>query len=212
VDESFIVTSEFGWMIGANLDMQPGKVCYGLMDSDLLRHMRENERECLTVCEELVSRDGSYTGEWLDKLEEETFKEQEAGRAKISDTLDEIAEWMGADPETLMETVNRYNSYCANGYDADFLKDPKFMFPVSTPPFYAYKGPSGIDTCIGGLLIDRDQRVLTRQHYPIDGLYAAGVLTSGWCAHNYAFFGSELSYTIYSGRAAGENAAEYIRK
>ncbi len=212
VDESFNVTSEFGWMIGANLDRQPGKVCYGLMDSALLRHMRENERECLTVSEELVSRDGTYPGEWLDKLEEETFKEQDAGRAKISDTLDEIAEWMGAAPVTLKETVKRYNSYCANGYDADFLKDPRFMFPISTPPFYAYKGPSGIDTCIGGLLIDRDQRVLTREHYPINGLYAAGVLTSGWCAHNYAFFGSELSYTIYSGRAAGENAAKYISK
>lgn len=210
VDEGFIVTSEFGWMIGANLDRLPGKVCYGIMDSSLLDHMQKNERDCLTVSEELITnRFCSTEGEWLDRIEEETLKEQEAGRAKIADTLDEIAQWIGADSEILKKTVEQYNGYCKTGYDADFLKDPRFLFPINTPPYYAYRGPSGIDTCIGGLLIDNHQRVLNKEHYPINGLYAAGVLTSGWCAHNYAFFGSEMSYTIYSGRTAGENALDY---
>jgi fumarate reductase flavoprotein subunit len=223
-DESFCVTSEFGWMIGVNVDKQPGKVIYGIVDQALIDHMRRHERAPMTVVEELTTYHGNTEhsltgegagavlkeGEWLDRIEEESRKEQEAGRAIIADTLDEVAEWIGADPGTLKSTIDRYNTYCRLSYDAEFLKDPKFMFPVSTPPFYAYRGLSGIDTCIGGLLIDHGQRVLDKEHFAIPGLYAAGVLTSGWAAHNYAFFGSEMSYTVYSGRTAGVNALQYV--
>ncbi len=37
--------------------------------------------------------------------------------------------------------------------------------------------------------------------------YAAGVMCSGWFSHFYCFFGSEMSYAIYSGRTAGRESA-----
>ncbi len=224
-DEGWNVTSEFGWMIGVNLDKQPGKVVYGIIDAALLEHMQKYEREPMTVCEELVTFRGndSYNtgegtkaaldpGQWLDLVPEETKKEEKAGRAKICNTVAEIAAYIGCDEAELQNTIDRYNSYCKTGYDADFLKDPRFLRSIDTPPYYVYQGPSGIDTCIGGLLIDNHQRVLDTESYAIPGLYAAGVLTSGWCAGNYAFFGSEMSYTIYSGRSAAESAYQYINQ
>lgn len=225
-DEGANCDFDYGWMIGVNLDKQPGKMIYGIVDQGMLEIMREKYRKDMTVCEQLVSMAGrekwreseQHTdggafkeGEWLDYIEEETIKEQEAGRAKICQTLEEAAEFIGCDSEVLKKTVSDYNRYCETGYDEEFLKNPQFMIPYTKAPYYIYQGPSGIDTCIGGLKIDNYQRVLDTQSYFIPGLFAAGVMTSGWCARNYAFFGSEMSYTIYSGRTAGDNAAEYIK-
>ena len=227
-DEATCLTSDFGWMIGVNLDKQPGKVIYGIADTSMIEYMRKNERAPLTVCEELVTFHGNaehsvalnkggeeeaaFTeGEWLDRIEEETKKEEAAGRAKIAQDWEEAAAFIGCDPAVLRKTVEDYNRYCKQGYDEEFLKDSRFMLPLTTPPYYIYRGPSGIDTCIGGLKIDDRQRVLDKDGRVIQGLFAAGVLTSGWCARNYAFFGSEMSYTIYSGRTAGENALAYVR-
>jgi succinate dehydrogenase/fumarate reductase flavoprotein subunit len=46
----------------------------------------------------------------------------------------------------------------------------------------------------------------------IPGLYAAGVMCSGWVNGTYCFFGSEMSFTIWSGRNAGMEASEYLKK
>lgn len=225
-DEGTCLTSDFGWMIGVNLDKQPGKVIYGIANASMVEYLRKNVRAPMTVSEELVTFHGDFEhsvavtgacvdeaalreGEWLDRIEAETKKEETAGRAKIAQSLDEAAAFIGCDPAILKKTVNDYNRFCKQGYDEEFLKDPRFLLPLTTPPYYIYRGPSGIDTCIGGLRIDNCQRVLDRDAFVIPGLYAAGVLTSGWCARNYAFFGSEMSYTIYSGRTAGENALAY---
>jgi succinate dehydrogenase/fumarate reductase flavoprotein subunit len=44
----------------------------------------------------------------------------EAGVIKKADTIEELAEIIGYDPETLAETVAQYNGYCAAGADPDF--------------------------------------------------------------------------------------------
>lgn len=68
----------------------------------------------------------------------------------------------------------------------------------------------GIDTCIGGIKFNSDQEVLNKDLKPIDGLYAAGVATSGFLGHGYSFPGTELGYSVYSGYTAGRLAAEQI--
>lgn len=47
--------------------------------------------------------------EWVDK-----------GVVTKADTIEELAEKLGRDPEALAETVNQYNQYCADGVDPDF--------------------------------------------------------------------------------------------
>ena len=96
-----------------------------------------------------------------------------------------------------------------------FAKDPRYLLPLRTPPFYAIKyGLTIIDT-IGPVRINERMEVLDRQDERIPGFYAAGVVTSGWQSDDYCgdhLLGSALSFSINSGRIAGENAAKYVLK
>jgi len=147
--------------------------------------------------------------EWLDDIREDIRSEEEAGKLKILKTLDEVAEYIGAKPETLKKTIAQYNTYCKNKYDDEFLKDPEFLLPITTPPYYVFKGYQGIDTCVGGLRINHNLEVLNKELYPIKGLYAAGVVTGGWMNQGYGFWGSQMSFVFYSGNTVGKIATEY---
>ena len=87
---------------------------------------------------------------------------------------------------------------------------PRYLEPCGEGPYYVILGRTGIDNPLGGVIIDNRQRVLRPDGSVIAGLYAAGILCSGWFNGTYAYFGSEMSFTIYSGRSAGAEAAHYI--
>ena len=55
-------------------------------------------------------------------------------------------------------------------------------------------------------------RVLNERDIPIDGLYAAGVDigTSDWHTYNTHFTGHSFSFSVNSGRIAGESATKYV--
>ncbi|OGO19647.1 MAG: hypothetical protein A2144_13320 [Chloroflexi bacterium RBG_16_50_9] len=232
-DEAMYVDREWSWMFSMALDRQPDKVCYSLIDESILRFYQE-EKKFYTSTDGMASvksfgsrtqssddkaetKDPHRLSEaeltaWLDTVDEDIHEEEAAGRLKIANTLDEIARWIGCDPETLKTTVAEYNTYCQNKYDADFLKDPQFLLPLTTPPYYAIRAYSGIDTCIGGLRTNHRLEVLNKNLYPIKGLYAAGVVIGNWLGLGYSFMGSNMSFTTYSGYAAGKNAAEFVSK
>jgi succinate dehydrogenase/fumarate reductase flavoprotein subunit len=130
---------------------------------------------------------------------------------KIVDTLDKIAEYIGCNAKTLKTTIADYNTYCQNQYDNEFLKNSQFLLPLTTPPYYVFKGYQGIDTCVGGLRINHRLEVLNKALYPIKNLYAAGVVTGGWLNQGYGFWGTEMSFTIYSGYTAGKAAADNLK-
>ena len=71
-------------------------------------------------------------------------------------------------------SFNRYNELCAAGEDLDFYKDPLWMTPIDTPPFYASKHCSSMTSTRGGLKNDERCRVLDKDGKPIPGLYVAG--------------------------------------
>ncbi len=211
VDEAVWTNSDFGWMLSYAVDKQPGKMSYAIMDEKVYRDMVA-KKECLSFFEELVFAGEPYPGAWLDNLGKDIQHEVAGGRAKVAKTLDEVAAWIGAEPEVLKSTVDTYNTSCKNMYDTEFLKDPRFLMPLSTPPYYIFTGPCGVDSFIGGISISHRMEVLNKQQRPIKGLYAAGVATSGWLHHGYTFYGSDLSYSLYSGRTAGSFAASYAIK
>lgn len=229
-NEAIHATHRFGCIAGVTLQRQPDRICYPIIDENLLRHWIDS-KELVSSLEVGQSRsksdsdfmDGFEPGksrvfdsnpgaaDWLDKLPEDIESEIAAGRAVKTDSIDEIAEFIGCEPGTLNVTISDYNRYCIRGYDNEFLKAEKYLWPVSTPPFYAFRAHQGIDTIIGGISIDHNQRVINTKDQPIKGLYAAGVATSGFLGDGYSFPGSELGYTMYSGYAAGANAAKYIQ-
>ncbi|MBN1367638.1 MAG: FAD-dependent oxidoreductase [Dehalococcoidales bacterium] len=133
------------------------------------------------------------------------------GWVNIANKWDEIAEWMGADPQILESTISKYNSDCENRYDTLFNKNPKYLLPLLTPPFYAVKARADFLSTIGGIKINEYMEVLDKKDIPIPGLYAAGVDTGGWNSDTYNGLlpGNAFGFSVNSGRIAGENAAKY---
>jgi fumarate reductase flavoprotein subunit len=169
---------------------QPDRVSYALFDATI--------RKCFE--------------EKMPELEKALQAEAVKGRVKITVSWDEMAEWVGASPETLKATVENYNTYCCRGHDQDFAKERRYLVPLISPPFYAIKGISAILDTIGGIRINAYMEVLDKQSRPIPGLYAAGVCTSGWESEIYCsdLSASAFSFAVNSGRIAGENALRYV--
>ena len=168
---------------------QPDKICYTLLDSAIRKHYEDTKPG----------------------LEKALQKEARKAKVKIADSWDEIAGWIGADPKTLEDTIEEYNVFCHQGYDAVFAKDRRYLMPLRTAPYFAIKCmPVYLDT-IGGIKINEHMEVMDDCHHPIPGLYAAGVITSGWMAETYCgdLSGSAFGFAINSGRIAGENAAKF---
>jgi hypothetical protein len=98
-----------------------------------------------------------------------------------ADTLEELADYIGFKgtvKQNFLNTVERYNGFCATGRDEDFGKDACLLHALDKPPYYAEpKTGSGVGfflvTC-GGLLTDEYQNVLDQKRDPIPGLYATG--------------------------------------
>ena len=111
--------------------------------------------------------------------------EIENGRLFKCDTLEELAEKLQLPVDTFMATVERYNQLCADGYDADFGKEPYRMTPLDHPPYYGATIGGCLLTTLSGLSIDKDMRVLDRDCNPIEGLFAAGDCSGGVFANNY---------------------------
>jgi len=234
LDEGLWTNSNFGWMESFSIDRQPDQVSYTIFGEDQLKRMiEENEeiglfehiaatQECASkkkkagklntdlVDEKFAFYDAAdFEGYWMQGLMEEIEKEIAGGRCCKCENAEEIARFIGCKrPEAVQASIDRYNMHCKNGYDADFLKAPEHLEKVNAP-YYVFRGYSGVDTFIGGPRINYDLKVVDPDLDPIPGLYAAGVGTSGWLHGGYAFFGTELSFSFFSGRNAGMNAAEY---
>jgi fumarate reductase flavoprotein subunit len=206
MDEATGVTKEYyAWMNEFALDRQPDKVCYTLIDEATLRRFQKEKKRY-----SLIDTMGDPDLHWLDDLNKSIPAEAEKGRIKVADTWDEIARYIGCDPDILKDTISKYNGYCENKYDAELLTDPEFLLPLTSPPYYAIQGYSGIDTCIGGLRTNHNLEVVNKKEAPIKGLYAAGVAVGNWLSIGYGPFGSCFSFVTYSGYASGKNAAKYV--
>lgn len=106
--------------------------------------------------------------------QEEVDRNVELGVTFKFDTIDELIEHCGFDKDIFTASFNRYNELCAAGEDLDFYKDPLWMNPIDTPPYYASKHCSSMTSTRGGLKNDERCRVLDKDGLPIPGLYVAG--------------------------------------
>lgn len=109
----------------------------------------------------------------------------EQGIAYQADTLEELAELIGCDPEVLTATVDRYNGMCEAGEDTDYYKKPIFLTPVKEGPFYALKVGPALLTVTGGLRVNKDFQCLNAEGEVVDGLYALGNVMGDITAVDY---------------------------
>lgn len=95
--------------------------------------------------------------------------------AFYGDTVEELAQACGIDPDALAATVDRYNELCDGGADLDFGKDPsKLMALDGAEGYYALRIYPGYATSIGGIKTNRNYQVVDTHNKPIEGLYAVG--------------------------------------
>lgn len=130
-----------------------------------------------------------------------------------ADTLEELAQKMGIDPQGLKRTVEEYNAICAAGSDP-LGKDAEFLKPIEEGPYYAASYfPSAYGT-LGGIKINSRLEVVTDEDVVIPGLYSAGTDSCTIYGDSYMFLlpGNTMGYSVNSGRFAGEHAAQYIGK
>ena len=114
-----------------------------------------------------------------------------AGFGWKGDTVEELAEATGMDPEKLADAIEK-----GTGLEA--------------APFYAVMVKPTTIGSMGGLVIDTDAQVLREDGAPIPGLYATGeVANGGFYYVEYPASGSSLSLGMTYGLEAGRNAAAF---
>ncbi|MFM1723646.1 FAD-dependent oxidoreductase [Rhodococcus sp. PAM 2766] len=134
--------------------------------------------------------------------------EIEKGWIRRADSIAELAVLVGVDAATLERTVEQYNAACAAGRDDHFGRDPETLGAVVQAPFYVLDVTPLLGWSNGGPRRDGRARVLDTRGEAIDGLYAAGEVSStySWRKDGGFHIGDALAF----GRVAGREAAARV--
>lgn len=157
-----------------------------------------------------------FTGAYATEIEgykcsKDNSVELNAGWITKADSIDELAQKIGREPDelfgrvALQDTVNRWNENCKTHKDPDF-KRARNLTPIAEGPFYAIQiFPVCVNTQ-GGMARNTKSQVIDIYGKPIPRLYSAGENGDIWtivyqCMSNVG--GGCFGY----GRVAGKNAA-----
>lgn len=122
-----------------------------------------------------------------------------------ANSIESLAEMLFIEPGVLEQTITDYNNSVSIGFDSEFLR-VNLDHPIDGNNLYAIKVWPGVYYCIGGLLINENAQVLSKDNVPIDGLYAAGEATGGIHGED-RLSGNSLAGAVAFGRIAGKHAA-----
>lgn len=119
-------------------------------------------------------------GPWTPDVVTETIEGHvKDGLCIKADSIEELADKMGVDKATFLETVNRYNEMAKAGEDTEFHKRKEILTTIEQGPFYALKFGPAMLVLPGGLEINENFEVLNDEKKPIPGLYAIGNVSGG---------------------------------
>ena len=172
-----------------------GGTCWTIMDANILETMLDGDEEAARIWDEMLATGG----------EEECWQ---------ADTLEELADIMGVDKELFLAQVKTYNEHVANGVDADYGKDPQYLMPIETPPFYCGLIRGALEGLYsGGVKTDRTFHVKKPgRDQAFDNLFAIGA--DGGMLYNFVYGldinGSMSCHGLNSGRVAAKQAHEVV--
>lgn len=123
----------------------------------------------------------------------------EHGTVLKSDTIAGLEEKLNMPKGNLVKTVERFNGFAKMGTDLDFNRgetphdryygDPTLNNPnldeINKGPFYGLKVYPGDIGTKGGVVIDKNARVLREDGTPIEGLYACGNCSAAVMGESY---------------------------
>jgi fumarate reductase flavoprotein subunit len=125
-------------------------------------------------------------------------------------TLEELAQALGIEPASLVNTVARYNAAVDAGADPDFGRT---VLParIESGPFYAVTTVAASILSRDGLRVNTDLAVLTESGEPISGLYAVGeVLGNNVFAGDNYVGGMSVTPAMTLGRWLGTRLATQL--
>lgn len=134
-----------------------------------------------------------------------------------ADSLSELAQALGLDQSTFVDTVTRYNDACRVGTfnhatlddcHTEGLTPPKthWAIPLDAPPYYAYALRPGITFTYLGLQVDETAAVRF-QGRPSPNLFVAGEMMAGNVLGKGYTAGVGMAIGTAFGRIAGTQAA-----
>ena len=147
------------------------------------------------------SNDESFTYQ----RSQDNLRELEDGRIRRFGDIEALAGHLKVNADALQETIARWNKGCRLGSDPDFMRPPKTMMPVETPPFYTIAAWPIVTNTQGGPVHNARQQIVDPYGEPILRLYAAGELGSLF-GHLYQLGGNNAECFV-GGKIAGSNAA-----
>lgn len=126
-----------------------------------------------------------------------------------AESIEDLAEKLGINAETLRATVDNYNQYVISKEDKDFGRnDMPRSFENSK--YYAIEVGPAVHHTMGGIKINIEGQVINTEGKIIDGLYAAGEVTGGVHGGN-RLGGNALTDLIVFGRIAGQTAIKNLK-
>ncbi|WP_130819628.1 flavocytochrome c [Anaerococcus vaginimassiliensis] len=140
---------------------------------------------------------------------EEAESLYERGLLYKADTIEELADHFEIDKEALLETVNNFNENSKKEQDPEFNLR-MLGWTIDEGPYYMLKAGPAVHHTMGGLAINPEAEVQTKDGKSIEGLYAAGEVTGGIHGSNRLGSVAMADITVF-GRIAGENAAEHAK-
>lgn len=163
------------------------------MDKDVYEYMLDGDEECAQLWEEMIAK---------------------ADDAYKADTLEELADIMKVDKQLFLSQVKQYNANVEQGIDADYGKDPEYLMPIATPPFYWRPHPRRAG---GSVLRRREDRPPVPREEPgrdqaFENLFAVGA--DGGMLYNNMYGidinGSMTCHGVNSARTAANTAHAFI--
>lgn len=146
----------------------------------------------------------------------------EKGAVVVADSIPELATKIGVDADGLKQTVERFNGFARSGVDEDFHRgesayDKYYSDPTNKPnpslgelthaPYYAVKMVPGDLGTKGGIRTDVHGRALRDDGSIIEGLYAAGNVSSPVMGHTYPGPGGTIGPAMTFGYLAALHIA-----
>ena len=133
-----------------------------------------------------------------------------------ADTIEQLAQAFGLDPQALAKTVAEYNAAIQPGETDRTIRDGKctagieppksnWATPIEAGPFIGYPLTCAITFTFGGIRSDERARVLRKDGSAIPGLYAAGEVTGLY--YNEYPAGTSVLRALTFGRIAAREAA-----
>lgn len=137
-----------------------------------------------------------------------------------ADSLSTLAAKLGIDWSSLLRTVEEFNAAVQpgefditklDGKSAKGTNPPKsnWALTLDEPPFKAYPVACSVVFTYAGLKVNGKAQVMSKDGYPIPGLYAVGELMGNLFYHNYPGGTSVLRGAVF-GFIAGQDAANRV--